>query len=200
MIRAKTKSVKRFKVKLVDRSDVKDFIETWHYSKSINGVKATYCFGLYDEGKLIGAMLYGSLGMANAWKKYGNQESDVLELRRLCCIDDTPKNTESFFIGKTLRYLKKNTEIKTVVSYADCNQGHEGVIYKASNFIFKGKTSNGRVIKRLADGKLYHDKAIRTKYKGKLKPFAQKLKEQLTNGEAVYMNTIGKNIYVYKLS
>ena len=30
-----------------------------------------YVFGLYYKTVLIGAMLYGGVGMANAWKKYG---------------------------------------------------------------------------------------------------------------------------------
>lgn len=193
-------SVKHFQVKLVDRYLVRDFIQEWHYSKSINGVMSEYCFGIYDNDNLIGAMIYGKLGMANAWKKYGNQPEDVIELRRLCCIDDTPKNTESYFIGYTIRWLKKNTNIKTIISYADCNQGHQGVIYQATNFMFLGKTSPGKVIVRKSDGKQYHDKAIRTRYNGKLKPFAKKLKEQLENGEAYYQETVGKNIYVYMIN
>jgi hypothetical protein len=192
-------SVKNFQVRLVDRSEITEFIENWHYSKSINGVKSSYCFGLYDDNKLIGAMLFGTVGMANAWKKYAENESEILELRRLCCIDDTPKNTESYFIGKCLRYLKKETSIKYIVSYADTNHGHRGTIYKASNFEYKGMTNSGRVIMRLSDGKQYHDKTIRTYYKGKLKPFAQKIKDQLENGEAVYKKTTGKHIYFYTL-
>jgi len=192
-------SVKEFGVNLCHRRDITAFVEKWHYSKSINGVMSDYCFGLFRDGELIGAMIYGSLGMANAWKKYANSSEEVLELRRLCCIDETPKNTESYFIGKTLRWLKQNTEVLKIVSYADCNQGHEGIIYKASNFKFEGKTSAGRVIIRKSDGRQYHDKAIRCKYNGRLKPFAAKLKAQLENGEAYYKPTVGKNIYTYEL-
>lgn len=192
-------SVRNFTVEPIERSIIRPFIEEWHYSKSINGVKSTYCFGLFNEGELIGAMLFGEVGMANAWKKYGESREEVLELRRLCCIDDTPKNTESYFIGKCLRYLKKNTPVKHIVSYADTNQGHVGTIYKATNFDYKGLTAKGRVIVRLSDGKQYHDKTIRTKYKGKLKPYAAKLKEQLENGEAIYKKTMGKHIYYMRL-
>lgn len=192
-------SVKNYIVKPVERSEIRSFIETWHYSKSIKGVKSTYCFGLFDGDNLIGAMLFGDVGMANAWKKYANKREEILELRRLCCIDDTPKNTESYFIGKCLKYLKKETPIRHIVSYADSNQGHEGIIYKATNFEYKGLTSPGRVIVRLSDGKQYHDKTIRTKYKGKLKPFAAKIKEQLETGEAVYKKTMGKHIYYMRL-
>lgn len=149
------------------------------------------------KGEIIGGMIYGALAMANAWKKYAAEIGDVIELRRLCCIDDTPKNTESYFIGKTLRWLKRNTEIKTVVSYADPEYGHSGVIYRASNFQHIGMTSKGKVI--MWEGRKYHDKAIRTKYKGELKPFAKRIKEALENGEAEYKKTEGKHIYIYKL-
>ena len=84
--------VKEFRVRLVERKDVREFIETWHYSKSINGLKVTYCFGLYHEDELIGAMIYGGPAMNNQAAKYNKENPDkVLELRRLCCIDDTPK-------------------------------------------------------------------------------------------------------------
>ena len=155
--------VKQFKVSLCSRKDIRDFVETWHYSKSINGVMSDYCFKLEDENNnLIGAMIYGRLAMASCWKKYVEKEKDILELRRLCCIDDTPKNTESYFIGYTLRYLRDNTDVLKIVSYADKNFGHEGIIYKASNFTKVGESSKGRVI--IYQGKRYHDKCIRTKY------------------------------------
>lgn len=191
-------SVKNYQVIPCERKDIKDFIEEWHYSKSINGVMSDYCFKLMDGEKMIGAMIYGGLAMANAWKKYADSKDDVIELRRLCCIDDTPKNTESYFIGQTLKWLAKNTTIKTIVSYADPEYGHKGVIYQATNFKCIGKTAKGRVI--IFNGKKYHDKTIRTKYKGELKPFAKKVKEALENGEAYYKETEGKYIYVYDLS
>ena len=194
----KRSSVKDFSVIHCERSEVKDFIEKWHYSKSINGLMSDYCFKLMDGNRMIGAMIYGRFAMANVWKKYGNSPEEVIELRRLCCIDDTPKNTESYFIGNTLRWLKKNTTIKTVISYADPEYGHEGIIYQATNFKDIGKTSAGKVI--IHNGKKYHDKAIRTKYKGELKPFAVRLSEALESGDAFYKRTEGKYIYEYKLS
>lgn len=113
-------------------------------------------------------------------EKYSDRFDGFIELRRLVLIDDTPRNSESFFIGKTLKWLVKNTDIDTVVSYAYPNYGHEGTVYKASNFVLSGKTSPGRVI--ILNGKKYHDKAIRTKYKGELKPFAKRLKDALESG------------------
>jgi hypothetical protein len=148
-------------------------------------------------GKIIGACLFGGLAMANQWKKYGEREEDVIELRRLVCIDATKKNAESFLIGRCLRWLRNNTNIKVVVSYADPEYGHAGIIYKATNFKHVGTSSPGKVI--FWNGKKYHDKSIRTMYNGKLKPFAQRVKTAIENGEAHYKKTQGKNIYTYKL-
>jgi hypothetical protein len=121
----------------------------------------------------------------------------VIELRRLCCVDKTPKNTESFFIGAMLRWLKKHTKLKTVVSYADMEQNHFGTIYKASNFVCLGEQSGAKVI--VWNGKKYHDKSVRTKYNGELKPFALEIKRAIDDGEAVYQSTAGKVAYIYKL-
>lgn len=187
-----------WKVERVNRVFIKDFIESWHYSGSINGCISDYCYALFNpKGELCGAMFYGRMAMANQWKRFSESPDDVIELRRLCCIDDTPKNAESFFIGRTLRMLRKDWGKGTVVSYADKEYGHGGVIYRASNFKMIGEIKGARVI--LWNGKRYHDKTIRTKYKGKLKPFALRVKNALENGEAFYKNTAGKYTYIYSL-
>jgi hypothetical protein len=191
-------SVRDFKVLQCSRKEIVDFIEFWHYSKNVNGLTTDFCFKLIDaDGNMIGAMIYGKIAMANVWKKYASNEFELIELKRLCCVDNTPKNTESFFIGNTLRWLKKNTKIKTVISYADTTYSHEGTIYKASNFKHLGMTAKGKVI--MYNGKRYHDKTIRTKYKGELKPFAIEIKNALEVGKANYVDTLGKHIYLYKL-
>jgi len=187
--------IKEYLVEPCERKEIKDFIEEWHYSKNINGLICDYCFKLTHKGKLIGGMIYGRIAMAGVWKKYAKEEKQLTELRRLCCIDKTPQNTESFFIGATMRWLQKNTEIIRVLSYADKTFGHQGIIYQASNFKLVGETSPGRTI--MYNGKRYHDKTIRTKYKGELKPFAKKIKDALETGEAKYTKTLPKNIYIY---
>ena len=129
-----------FIVKPVSIQQVKNFVEQWHYSKNINGLRVSLVFGLFHQNALVGCIIYGSLSMANTWQKYGDSEDEVIELKRLCCVDDTKKNTESFFIAKTIKFIKKFTNYKTIVSYADPFYNHSGTIYKASNFKHKGYT------------------------------------------------------------
>lgn len=187
----------KYKVTPCSRNEIRDFVEKWHYSKSINGVIADYCFKMEAGEEIIGAVIFGRLAMASQWKKYAGCESKVMELRRLVCVNDTEKNAESYMIGKCLRWLQLNTPLEVIVSYADPEYGHSGVIYKAANFKLIGQTAKGKVI--YWNGKKYHDKTIRTKYKGVLKPFAVKIKQALEKGEAEYKKTVGKNIYVYNL-
>lgn len=187
----------QYQVFSCERNEIRDFIEKHHYSKSINGIMSDYCFKLMDGESIIGACIFGKVAMANAWKKYVINPSDLIELRRLVCIDDTPKNTESYFISRCIKWIKNNTKIKKIVSYADPEYGHTGLIYQASNFKLVGKSQPGKVI--IWNGKKYHDKTIRTKYNGKLKPFAQRVKKALDEGEAYYKNTVGKFIYIYEV-
>lgn len=189
--------VKEFSIIPCTLQKIREFVETWHYSKSVNGLQVSNCFAMYCDGHLIGGMIFGKMSMKNAWKKYAEHEEDVIELKRLCCVDKTPKNTESRFIGWCIRWLQSNTEFKTVVSYADAYHNHTGVIYRATNFQYHGTTSKGKLINHM--GKMYHDKTLRVKHNGELKPYAKALREALKKGEAFIVETPGKHIYTYKL-
>ena len=186
-----------FKVFPCKIQEIREFVEIYHYSQNVNGVKTQCCFKLMNGENLIGAAIFAKLGMANVWKKYSNNENDILELRRLCCIDDTPKNTESWFISRCIKYIRQHTQVKYILSYADPNHSHRGIIYQALSFEYLGQTAPTKVIK--LGNKIYHDKTIRTYYKGKLKPYAQKVKDALESGEAQYINQIGKHIYIFKI-
>ncbi len=200
-------ALENWSVRQVQRNEITDFVEQWHYSGSINGCIADFCYALFDEsGSMKGAMFYGRMAMRNQYKRFADKESDVIELRRLCCIDDTPKNTESYFIGKTIKWLRKNTDYKCIVSYADPFHGHGGIIYKATNFEHLGMSSPGKVI--LWGDKTYHDKTIRDynrahyKKTGERIPaaIATRLKQALESGDAKLVDTPGKHIYFYPLT
>lgn len=190
-------SIRNFNVKPCNVQAISKFIEKWHYSGNVNGIISDYCFIMTYNYNIVGAAIFGRIAMAGVWKKYCERETELLELRRLACVDKTKKNAESFLIGYSLRWLRDNTNVKLILSYADKSYGHTGIIYKATNFDFMGETSPGRII--IYNGRKYHDKCIRTKYNGELKPFAQRVKDALENGSAKYEKTLGKNIYLYNL-
>jgi hypothetical protein len=205
-----TASVTDFTVREVPFNVVAPFIEKWHYSHSAKGQSPKHCFALMHEGDMIGGMIYGFFAMRNQWKKYSvygvDDEFEVIELRRLVCIDETPRNTESYFIGQTIKWLKKNTNYRIIVSYADPHHGHAGTIYKATNFYHVGMTSPGKIIDY--NGQRYHDKCIRDINKAHLRKTGERIPAQsavrlinaLESGEARMVETPGKHIYVMPLN
>jgi len=178
--------------------DVKGFIEEHHYSKSIKGVKISYCFKVEHQNKLVGALLFGMMS-TTAWKKFADDESKVLELRRLVLLDHAGRNSESRAIGFCLRYIKKaSPKIETIVSYADPHYGHNGTIYRASNFTYIGLSGRDKGFWDRETGVTYHSRALRTKYKGEYKPFVKRLREKLNNGQLIPINLPQKHCFVFK--
>ncbi len=200
--------VREFWIEPIDKKTITPFVEKWHYSQYAGGIQHKHCFGLYSPDgpfglpRMIGAMIYGQPAMPSTAAKYNPDDPNKCwELRRLCCIDDTPTNTESYFISQTLKWLKRNTEVEVIISYSDLEQGHEGVVYKASNFIYLGQTSEGSVL--MVDGKKYHNRSLNNIHR----PYGRALKRRWgakmagNDDDGIYfVTTKPKNIYIYYLS
>lgn len=97
----------------------------------------SFAFGLFDkEDVCCGVVVYGTPSSSSLRMGIcGIEEKDnVIELTRLWVDDSVPKNGESFLIGNSLPLINKDI----VVSYAEINQGHLGVVYQATNWIYTG--------------------------------------------------------------
>jgi hypothetical protein len=180
-------------------SDVRNFIEKYHYSHDVNGVKVSYCFAIKAFGDLVGGVIYGAMS-TTAWKKFADSEKEVLELRRLALLDEVGKNSESRVVGWTLRWLRKNAlGVKIVVSYADPTHGHQGTIYRASNFRYLGLSGKDKGFLDPETGRIYHSRSLRTKYKGAYKPFVKKMRDKREKGLLEIIDLPGKHCYVFVL-
>lgn len=177
--------------------DVREFVEKHHYSHSINGVKIGFCFAIYNSGRMVGAMVFGELS-TTSWKKYAKSEHDVIELRRLVCLDECPRNTESWFVSKALKFIKRNSSYTTVISYADPRFGHVGYVYQACSWNYLGQTNTDTIFVT-PEGREYHSRALRTKYKGQYKPFVVRLRRLQSDGQLRKITVPGKHIYSYNL-
>ena len=179
---------------------VRKFLKKWHYSDYVNiQAKHTFCLfknGKFDIPEMIGVCIYTRPAGPSAGQTYYPEAPDrVLELRRLCLIDETPKNAESFFVGRTLRWLRQNTDWEFVISYADEEQGHSGVIYKASNFRYLGKTSSGKKLE--VDGKSFHIRTLSMLDR----PYGVEINRRYKAKDVGVrvIETLPKNIYTYSL-
>ena len=179
---------------------VRKFLAEWHYSDYVN-IQAKHTFCLFRPGRfglpeMVGVCIYTRPASPSAGQTYHPAAPDkVLELRRLCLIDATPKNAESFFVSRTLKWLKRNTDWEYVISYADAEQGHTGVIYRASNFHFVGKTQPGKRLE--VDGKPFHIRTLSMLDR----PYGVEINRRYKAGDAgiKIIETLPKYIYTYDL-
>jgi hypothetical protein len=193
-----TPALQNYLFSIAFKEDVVPFIAKYHYTHSMSGVQYKYAFAAIDDNwEMVGAAVFGQTAMPTTWKRYAKSADELIELRRLVFTDNTPRNIESRFIGWCLRWLRNETDFKYVLSYADPYYGHQGTIYKASNFQFMGVTAKSRMI--LWNGKLRHSKSLQAGRKTEIRPYSFKIREALLSGEASYVTRPGKNIYLYKL-
>jgi len=126
--------------------DVSNFVKKYHYSHTHPG-GIDYSFQLIYNNKLSGACLFGHMaGNPKALCIAEGIDNPLLyrELMRLVLLDEVPKNSESKFIAWCIRWLKKNTNLVGLISFADPKFGHSGIIYKASNWTYCGLQKQDR--------------------------------------------------------
>lgn len=145
------------RVDWVKSSVGKEFIRTHHYSRSCHNGPMTV--GLWSDDRLIGVCAFATPGSENVRASvWGKDHVDaVTELHRLVILDETPTNTESWFIVRALRLLKERKPgICGVLSFADTSEGHNGTIYQATNALYCGTTTAGARFWRDTEGRLRH--------------------------------------------
>lgn len=126
-------------VREADRVET-DWMVRRHYLGKWPGVVVAV-LGLYDAGEPVGVIVF-SLPPPETFVRYGGL---TWELGRLWVADEQPHNTESWFIARAVRYVRRfHRDVKALVSYADPSVGHAGTIYRASNWREDGRTDEGR--------------------------------------------------------
>jgi hypothetical protein len=146
-------------------TEVSNFVKINHYSHS-HMATILYCFKIERDRIIVGAALFGFMAgnpKASCVIEGYDDPHDYQELCRLVLLDDVPKNSESRFISWCIRWLKKNTKLIALISFADPKQGHRGTIYKASNWIYCGlqKQDRNRIF---INGIEIHPRQIYNKY------------------------------------
>ena len=144
-------------VKVIPPKLANEFVKKHHYSGKV-AATGLICFGAFLDNKIIGVAQWG-----RPINKYlhlhlieNTKWNDFLELNRLVCIDDTPKNTESRFISICLLLIKKNApQVKWVMSFADATQCGDGTIYRASGFVLTN-INDSKQLYELPNGDTLH--------------------------------------------
>lgn len=114
----------------------------FHYLGKVRFI-GQHCFGLYDEGELVGAVVYSPLSVPNsATSAFGLPRGNYPEFVEMSRLVLNPKyngkNYGSMLVARSLRFLKQRN-VKVVISYADSSR-HIGAVYQAANFGYYGLT------------------------------------------------------------
>lgn len=150
-------SISDYSVSKIGAGEAKRYICEHHYSHGCHNGPSP-CYGLFWGEKLIGVLMFATPCSENVRSSvYGKDMKDaVVELHRLHVLDGTPKNTESWFVSRCLKLLRKDRpQTKAVISFSDSTEGHKGIIYRACSFYQCGTTGSA-VFYRDRGGRLHH--------------------------------------------
>ena len=153
-----TPALQSIQVRPVPIKIAKEIIVGSHYLHSLPG-GTQMTFGVFLGQRLLGAIALG-VGPFNAHRLVdGAAPADCLTLSRLWLSDELPKNSESRVLGVVVRSLRKHTDLKFLLSYADPAQGHLGTIYQATGWIYTGR-SQAMPLYDLGDGRVRHSRSL----------------------------------------
>lgn len=128
----------------------------WHYSSCMPAGK-TVKFGAWEEGRFIGAVIFGRGVSRGLLMAYGLGPADGCELTRVALRDHQAHVTR--IVAVALRLLKRHSpDLRLVVSFADPMQNHIGGIYQAGNWLYTGR-STPSVLYRIR-GHLTHRRSV----------------------------------------
>jgi hypothetical protein len=139
----------------ITKKQAEDLLLTYHYLKDFSkGYKSGYNYGLFRKNEFsplniggpVGVIIFTGLPVPEiAQGAFGlerNEQQGLFELSRLCIHPDTQSlehNITSWFVSRAIRQLRKDTEVKAIISYAD-SDFHSGTIYRSLNFGYYGLT------------------------------------------------------------
>jgi hypothetical protein len=168
--------ISKLSIRPINKSVAKDIIINNHYSGL--WTKVSYAIGLFTteteehsffsgvSDKLIGVICYGDPIGRLTGQSISEllDRTEVLELVRLFVFDGYGSNIESWFISKSFEWLRKNApNIKALISYSDPKEGHAGIIYQATNWIYQGnklRYNDSWSFKFSEDGEWQHGRTI----------------------------------------
>jgi hypothetical protein len=163
-------------VRPVSKEAAKQIIIENHYSGT--WTKVSYCLGLfYNEStdhkffdgvneRLIGVICYGDPIGRHSGASISTElhRTEVLELTRLYIFDGYGTNAESWFVGQSFKWLRKNApHIKGLISYSDPKAGHLGTVYQATNWIYQGnriRPNDSWLFRLTEDGEWQHGRTV----------------------------------------
>lgn len=130
----------------------------FHYAKTIP--VCTLGYNVYnDKNEWCGVIVYGRGANNNMSKEFDLANGEALELVRVAL--NGKQECTSKALAISLRLIKKDCPLcKLIISYADIDQDHYGVIYQATNWIYTGDNTVNEKTAYIINGKKIHSKTV----------------------------------------
>ncbi len=137
-------------------------VMNYHYSRRMP-CGLLYRYGVWENNSFIGCVIFGRGTNKHLGKPWQLKQTQICELVRVALkTHDTPT---SKIVMTAVRLLKKhNTRLEAIVSYADLDQNHIGVLYQACGWHFLGKVDSG--LSFIIHGKQVHNRTLENTYWG----------------------------------
>lgn len=150
-----------------------------------------------DAGEWCGVIIYGGGSAQNIASPYGKWQGQVWELERVALNGKQGHGNTSRAVAMTLKALKKcRPWLDLIVSYADIDQNHKGIIYQATNWVYTGIKNADTVSAFIIHGQKTHRRSCGSKGWVQSLPW---LRENVDpNAEA--FRTKGQHKYLYPMT
>lgn len=179
--------ISQYRIRPCKWEELVPILEKYHYRRGMIGGSIKICLGVYCDGILIGGAVFGNPWHPDTYSEGGRH--NCIELRRLCFLDEAPKNTESWTISRCLWWLKKYSPYTRVLSYSDTGAGHTGTIYRAAGFRLAGESEGGKKIQY--QGRDFHIRSLSID-----RDYARDLVKAVERGDAQVVDTGIKRIWI----
>lgn len=138
-------------------------VRAHHYARGCANTSVC-CHGLVrvSDGAVVGAALWMPPTRVCAESVRGADWRAVLSLSRLVVAPGEPQNAATLLIGGGIRLLRRDPRWRSLVTFADEGQGHDGAIYRATNWEYVGRTKPERAWFD-AEGKMVAKKASKSR-------------------------------------
>ena len=132
-------------IRLVSKKEASELLIPYHYlTKESNGFRSGFNYGIFVDGKINAVCIFHNPSVPELVKGcFGlerNEQEGILELGRLVKNPNQDNIILSQFVAHSIKELRKETEVKAILSYADTRY-HAGFIYQALNFGYYGMTT-----------------------------------------------------------
>lgn len=132
-----TEHGEQMRVEPIEKSICDLFVTSKHYSRRSSIFWAG--FGLIEDDRVTGVAVYGQPSPPIQKHAFKDRDFRLYELARVV-VQSKTKNAASFLVGNSLKLLEPKP--CAVVSYADMEQNHCGIIYQATNWMYTGSTKS----------------------------------------------------------